>query len=255
MRPVLFHLGPVAIQSWGVMAILATVAGGLVLRSELRCQTGDGAAAFALTLAAAIGGLVGGRIYYLVEHLGHENASTSLSGTGFTWYGGFIVGAGAVLLVARRRGVPIRELLGAMAPALALAYAIARIGCQLAGDGTYGTVSDLPWAMSYPHGVDPTTQRVHPTPIYETLASLLIFAVLWRLRTRLDPLRIFGLYLLLSGSERVLVEFVRRNEQVLLGLTQPQIFGLVFVLLGSLLVMLPARMLPGPPGRVAPAPR
>lgn len=245
MRPTLLHLGPLAVQSWGVMASLATAAAWLVLRSELRRQTGRGDAALSLALAGLIGGLIGARLYYLAEHLGQASVWTSLSGTGFTWYGGFLGGAAAVLIVARRRGVPTPELLGAMAPALALAYGIARIGCQLAGDGTYGTASSLPWAMSYPHGVDPTTQHVHPTPIYEALASLFIFAMLWRLRVKLDPLRLFALYLLLSGGERLLVEFVRRNAHVLLGLTQPQIFGLLFIALGGLLLALPSRLLPG----------
>ncbi len=245
MRPVLVHLGPFAVQSWGAVAILAAVVGGLVLRSELRRVTGDGDPAWPLTVAALLGGLVGARLYYLVEHWGQAGLTTSLSGSGFTWYGGFIGGAAAVLIVAHRQGVPTIKLMGASAPGLALAYGIARIGCQLAGDGTYGTASNLPWAMSYPHGAQPTTQRVHPTPVYETLASLLIFAVLWRVRRRLDPLRIFALYLLLSGGERFLVELIRRNEHVLLGLTQPQIFALVFVAVGGLLLGVPARLLPG----------
>ncbi len=241
MRPVLFHVGPVAIESLGVMAILATYAAGLVLRSELRRQTSSGDAAFALAFAAVLGGLGGARIYYLVEHLADQGAS-SLSGIGFTWYGGFLGGAAAVLFVARRREIPTNVLVGAMAPALALGYGIARIGCQLAGDGTYGTASSLPWAMSYPHGIVPISERVHPTPVYETLASLVIFAVLWRLRHRLDPWRIFALYLLLSGLERFLVEFIRRNQDVVLGLTQPQLFALTFIGGGVVLLAVRGRL-------------
>lgn len=241
MRPVLFHVGPVAIESLGVMAILAACAAGLVLRSELRRHTGSGDAAFALAFAAVLGGLVGARIYYLAEHLAHQGAS-SLSGLGFTWYGGFLGGAAAVLFVARRREIPTHVLVGAMAPALALGYGIARIGCQLAGDGTYGTASGLPWAMSYPHGVVPISERVHPTPVYETLASLVIFAVLWRLRHRLDPWRIFAFYLLLSGLERFLVEFIRRNQDVVLGLTQPQLFALTFIGGGVVLLAVRGRL-------------
>jgi phosphatidylglycerol:prolipoprotein diacylglycerol transferase len=124
---------------------------------------------------------------------------------------------------------------------LALGYGIGRIACQLAGDGTYGVASDLPWAMSYPHGEVPTTERVHPTPVYETLASLLIFAILWRLRERFAPLRLFALYLVLAGGERLLVEFIRRNKDVLLGLTQPQLFAVVMLATGATLLALPRR--------------
>jgi len=122
------------------------------------------------------------------------------------------------------------------APALALGYAVGRIACQFAGDGTYGQPSDLPWAMAYPNGEVPTTVRVHPTPVYETLAGLVFFAVLWRFRDRLSPPRLFGLYLLLAGSGRFLVEFIRRNDEVVLGLTQPQLFAAAFLAAGVALL-------------------
>jgi phosphatidylglycerol:prolipoprotein diacylglycerol transferase len=230
--PVLVHIGPIAVHSWGVMAVIATLAGMLVLRSELSRLAQRGDAALGLAVAALLGGLVGARLYYLAEHLAQSDGARTVGGSGFTWYGGVLGGAIAALLWARRRAVPIPPLLGAMAPTLALSYAIARVGCQLAGDGTYGTPSQLPWAMSYPHGEVPTTVRVHPTPIYESLASLLIFAVLWRLRHRVAPLRLFALYLVLSGVERFAVEFVRRNDHVLIGLTQPQLWGAALALVG-----------------------
>ena len=100
----------------------------------------------------------------------------------------------------------------------ALGYAIGRIGCQLAGDGDYGDVTTLPWGMAYPEGTVPTTQIVHPTPVYETLASLVIFWVLWRMRGRLTaPWALFGLYLVLAGVERFAVEFVRATPVVVAG--------------------------------------
>ena len=102
------------------------------------------------------------------------------SGEGLVWYGGAIGGAVAVLLWARYRDFLGLALLDLCAPALALGYAIGRIGCQLSGDGDYGVASDLPWAMAYPDGTVPTTEEVHPTPVYETLAMGLIAWVLWR---------------------------------------------------------------------------
>jgi phosphatidylglycerol:prolipoprotein diacylglycerol transferase len=242
MRPVLFELGPFEVHSWGVVAAMAFAAAWLVLRRELERLHARGEAAVALVLAAAVGGIVGARVYWFVEHLGDASLVDSFSGAGFTWYGGLLGGATAVLLVARRRRIALDVLLGAAAPALALGYAVGRIGCQLAGDATYGVASDLPWAMSYPDGEVPTSERVHPTPVYETFAGLLIFAVLWRLRGRIAPLRLFAVYLVLAGAERLLVELIRRNEEVLLGLTQPQLFALAMLTAGAVVLMLPARL-------------
>jgi phosphatidylglycerol:prolipoprotein diacylglycerol transferase len=252
MRPVLFEVGPFEVHSWGVLAAVAFGCAWLVLRRELERLTGHGDAAAPLVLAAALGGIVGARLYWFVEHLGDASLTDSFSGAGFTWYGGLVGGAAAMLLVARRRHVQLDVLVGASAPALALGYGVGRIACQLAGDGTYGVASDLPWAMSYPHGEVPTTERVHPTPIYETLASLLIFAVLWRLRTRMAPVRLFALYLVLAGLERFLIEFIRLNHEVALGLTQPQLFGLAMIGAGTIVLALPTCLVRrSPPPRAA----
>ncbi len=246
----LFNLGPLEVHSWGVMVAVALVLAGLVLRHELERLASRGDVAASLVVAAAIGGLLGARLYWLAEHAGEGSLLHSLSGAGFTWYGGVLGGAAAVLLVAHRGSVPLAALLGASAPALALGYGIGRIACQLAGDGTYGVASDLPWAMSYPDGEVPTTERVHPTPVYETLASLLIFWALWHARRRWSPIRLFGVYLLLAGSERLFVEFVRRNDEVIAGLTQPQLFAVSLMAAGALVIAVTAasgRDHPGPP--------
>ncbi|MGZ5341244.1 MAG: prolipoprotein diacylglyceryl transferase family protein, partial [Solirubrobacterales bacterium] len=92
---------------------------------------------------------------------------------------------------------------------------------------------DGPWAMAYPDGTVPITTPVHPTPIYETLAMGLVALVLWRLRDRLIGGRLFALYLLLAGAERLLVEFVRRSEDVVLGLTQAQLISVAMILAGA----------------------
>jgi phosphatidylglycerol:prolipoprotein diacylglycerol transferase len=114
---------------------------------------------------------------------------------------------------------------------------VGRIGCQLSGDGDYGQPSDLPWAMSYPDGTVPTTDEVHPTPIYETFTMGLVTLLLWNLRDRLAPGVLFGLYLLLGGVERFLVEFIRRNDEVVAGLTVPQLFSLAMMIGGAALIV------------------
>ena len=236
LRPVLFELGPLEVRSYGVFIALAFVGAWLVLRHELARRGVRGEVAGTLAIMAALGGLVGARLYWFVENSGSTQAGDVFSAAGFTWYGGVLGGAAAVLVTARRLGVRLPDLLGASAPALALGYAMGRVACQFAGDGTYGEPSNLPWAMAYPRGEVPTTESVHPTPVYETLTGLVIFAVLWRLRDRLEPVRLFGLYLALAGGGRFLVEFIRRNDAVVAGLTPPQLFAAAFVVAGGALL-------------------
>jgi phosphatidylglycerol:prolipoprotein diacylglycerol transferase len=183
-----------------------------------------------------VGGVVGSRLDYVVQN--YDDVSGDLlgnvfSGSGLVWYGGLIGGAAGVLLWAWRRGYLGVQLLDVLAPALALGYAIGRVGCQLSGDGDYGTRSDLPWAMSYPDGTVPTTDEVHPTPVYETFAMGLVALALWQLRDRLRPGALFALYLVLAGLERLLVEFVRRNDEVVAGLTLAQLLSLAMIAAGA----------------------
>jgi phosphatidylglycerol:prolipoprotein diacylglycerol transferase len=127
-----------------------------------------------------------------------------------------------------------------------MGYAIGRIGCQVSGDGDYGIHSDLPWAMAYPKGTVPTTDTVHPTPIYETLTIGLVALLLWHLRDRLTGGRLFALYLVLAGVERLLVEFIRRNDEVALGLTLPQLFSIGLIIFGIVLAARVRRAHPQP---------
>ena len=114
-----------------------------------------------------------------------------------------------------------------------MGYAVGRVGCQVSGDGDYGEPSDLPWAMAYPEGTVPTTDEVHPTPIYETLSMGLVTLLLWHLRDRLAPGVLFGLYLMLGGIERFLVEFIRRNDDLALGLTLAQLLSVAMMIAGG----------------------
>jgi phosphatidylglycerol:prolipoprotein diacylglycerol transferase len=189
--------------------------------------------------------VVGSRVDYLVERydtVRHDFFGSLFSGSGLVWYGGAIGGAIGVIGWMRWRRVLELRMLDMCGTALALGYAIGRIGCQVAGDGDYGIRSTLPWAMGYPHGTVPTPPgvRVQPTPIYETVAMGLLALLLWRLRDRVRPGVVFALYLLLSGLERLLVEFVRRNAEVFAGLTAPQLesVGLMIVGAGWLVLLL-----------------
>jgi phosphatidylglycerol:prolipoprotein diacylglycerol transferase len=228
MRPVLFSLGGVDITSYGASKALAALVAGWLLARELQRRGIDRRLTYPLTLAGFVGGFAGAKLYYLAEHAGHLSAM-DFGGMGFTWFGGLLGGAGAVLIVARRHAIPAGLMAGMAAIPLTMGYGIGRIGCLLAGDGTYGKPSDLPWAMSFPHGTVPTLQRVHPTPLYESLAAFAIAALLWQLRDRLSPLALFGAYAALEGTARFLVEFLRVNHPVALGLTQPQLWSLLLI--------------------------
>jgi phosphatidylglycerol---prolipoprotein diacylglyceryl transferase len=145
------------------------VAAGLVLARRLKEQGRPPDWAYEIIFAGLLGGVVGSRLWWFFENY-DENKDEILSnlfgGSGLTWYGGAIGGAGAVCLWAYRRGALNIGLLDLTAPALALGYAIGRVGCQLSGDGDYGEPWDGPWAMAYPDGVVATDVPVHPTPIY-----------------------------------------------------------------------------------------
>ena len=134
--------------------------------------------------------------------------------------------------MARRYRLPLGQFAGTAAAPLALAYGIGRVGCFLAGDGTYGKPSDLPWAMAFPNGTMPTTVPVHPTALYEAVVAFALAGVLWGLRKRLAPVAIFGLYAVISGLARFLVEEIRINPDILLGTTQPQVWSLMLVVIG-----------------------
>jgi phosphatidylglycerol:prolipoprotein diacylglycerol transferase len=233
------HLGPLTLQTFGIMFALAFVAAGALISRRFAEWGKPPDWAYEMVFAAIVGGIVGARLYYLVQN--YDSVKDDLlgnvfSGAGLVWYGGALGGALGVALWARWRDFLGLRLLDLAAAPLALGYAVGRIGCQLSGDGDYGKAWDGPWAMSYPHGTVPTTQEVHPTPVYEALSMALIAWLLWRLRDRFRPGVLFALYLVLSGLERLLVEFLRRNDRVVIGLTTPQLESLALVAIGVLWV-------------------
>jgi phosphatidylglycerol:prolipoprotein diacylglycerol transferase len=236
MKPEIQLLG-ISIKTFGLTFALGFLACGLVVARLLRELGKPVDWAYEIVFAALIGGIVGARAYFVIEHFGqakNDLLGTVFSGTGLVWYGGAIGGAIGVIAWMRWRHALELTMLDMCATALALGYAIGRIGCQVSGDGDYGIRSTLPWAMGYPHGTVPTPPgvRVQPTPIYETVSMCLLAYLLWWLRDRVRPGVIFALYLLLSGLERFLVEFIRRNSEVLGGLTAPQLESLGLMVIG-----------------------
>ena len=232
LTAVLPEIGPV--KTFGVMFALAFVACGFM--------PGDASRSSASPRLGLRGRLrrahrrPGRRpAYYLIQHPSKLGFSGIFGGSGLVFYGGAVGGA-----PARSLGLVARLLIGYLLDmggiALAIGYSIGRIGCQLSGDGDYGTAWSLPWAMAYPDGTVPTTQEVHPTPVYETLAMGLVAWLLWRWRDRFQPGTVFAFYLIFAGIERFLVEFIRRNSNAALGLTAAQFESIAFFLLGGIIL-------------------
>jgi phosphatidylglycerol:prolipoprotein diacylglycerol transferase len=222
-----------------------------------------------ITFAAAIGGLVGAKVFAIIEYLPeffNDPIGTFFSGSGLAIYGGLIGGFLAVYWYIHRHNIPKLPLMDAVAPALMIAYGIGRIGCQLSGDGDWGIIAAakpdwwvLPhwlWAYDYPHNVinggDAAVEMItgctdryctrlaeghYPTPIYETAATFLIGLLLWSLRKKLTylPGMLFAIYLVFNGIERFFIEYVRVNDQydfLGLNLTQAQLIAIGFMLAG-----------------------
>jgi phosphatidylglycerol---prolipoprotein diacylglyceryl transferase len=247
MLPILFQFGPLTIYSFGVLMALAALTAAWVVHVELKRSGYNPELASTMVFAAAIGGLLGARLLFIVEDWGNFLRSPwdfIFTGAGFTWYGGFLGGILGVTWVVRKNNIPWLKAADIAAPALAIAYGVGRLGCHVAGDGDWGTVTDVPWGVAYTNAiigwVDPSTGvpyppgvRVHPTPIYEFLQSLLVFGILWALRKKeYAPGTLFWLYLALAGFARLVVEFWRLNPVFAFGLTEAQWFGVLTIIIG-----------------------
>jgi len=233
--PVLFDVWGVQVQSYGASKALAAIVGALLLGRRFLRLGYDKDIAYSLVMWATVWGFVAAKVYFLLDNLDHFELHM-LGSSGFVWYGGLVGGTLAVVVISRRHKLPLATVAGSMAMPLSVAYGIGRIGCFLAGDGTYGKPTDLPWGMAFPNGAVPISVPVHPAQLYEAAAAFLIAAALWALQDRLSPASVFGSYLVLSGIARVLVEFIRVNNPVLLGLTEAQLLGSASVAIGAALI-------------------
>lgn len=216
-----------------------------------------------LATITLLAGIVGARVFDILDHLSQfaaDPAPLIFSRSGFSIYGGLVFGVIAGMWFLRRRNNPILPMLDSIAPALLLGYAVGRIGCQVSGDGDWGIAANLAlkpewlptwlWAQTYHGNIVGeviSAPGVYPTPIYETVAALLMFSILQRWGNRASPVgSIFAVYLLCAGFERLLIEKIRINSRInFLGFAFTQA-ELIFVCLtlvgmGMLVVALPRR--------------
>lgn len=225
--------------------LLAFVAAYFVLRGDIR-RRGLGADAQNVITICALLGIAGAKIYHALESprdLIADPVGEIFSRSGFAWFGGLIGVLLALYLLARRYKLSYLAMLDICSPAAALGYAVGRIGCLTSGDGDYGTATSLPWGMSFPHGLVPTNQHVHPTPIYEAIAATLIFWYLWKqgeksLRGPRPVGEVAALYLIWMGLERFLVEFIRINPRSFFGLSNAQAASLASIIAGGAILLI-----------------
>lgn len=248
MIPTLIQIGPLPVQSFGLMVALALFAGAVRLAISFQRYGIEPRMAERYVTAAGISGLLGARLWYIGENwstLRHDLFGALFSSAGFTFYGGFIVAAIVVYLLAKRDGTNIAALCDSLGPCLALGYAVGRLGCQLSGDGDYGSATTGFWGMSYATGVVPTLggERVYPTPLFESTLAILIALILSRVEKTpglfARNFQRFGLYLSLISVERVVVEVLRVNPVVLWRFSEAQVIGLALLLFGLMLMVWP----------------
>lgn len=251
MYPTLIRIGSFEITTFGLMMFAAFVVGGWVLTKQFRRYGLSDEIASSFVMAAAIGGIVGAKIYYAILYRDwHELFARA----GLVWYGGMIGGLIACSWVIHHNRVEYLVAGDAAAPAAAIGYALGRIGCFLVGDD-YGAPTDGWWGIAFPKGSPPTTAyslrefgvrvdpsipddtvlRVHPTQIYESLAALAMFAILmWVVRKPHRKGSAAALFLVMMGIERFLVEILRAKDDRFLGpFTVAQLISVVLVAVGA----------------------
>lgn len=279
------HVFGITIPTYGISVASAMLAAYFLLRADLQrrgiaSDPKEGSAEDAESLIAlpCLAGIAGAKLYHVLEtprDFFADPLHQIFSQFGFAWFGGMLAGVAAFVWLARGiaqrssevsgRKITLLDLLDAGSAAAALGYGLGRIGCFLSGDGDYGIPTSLPWGMSFPHGLVPTAQRVHPTPIYELIVACLIAWLLWRMGARQmrarfsadapspaeqpgansgaargelwsSPGAIFSAYLILTGLARFLVEFIRINPRSFLGLSNAQAASIVSVAAGLFLI-------------------
>lgn len=256
MYPVLFRIGGFTVTSFGVLIALSFIVGGWILSKELARKGQDPEHAWDLCGYAAIFGILGAKLYYLILHFPETAADPGraiLSRSGLVWYGGFILASLAVIFRLRQLKLPVWTFGDAIAPALAMGYAVGRVGCFLVGDD-YGGPTSKPWGVAFPNGAPPSTagnlrafgvhvpaevpdgmvMAVHPTQLYEVAMMLIIFAIVWRLRKRFTvPGTLWFVWLALAGVERFIVEIFRAKDDRLLGVfSVAQLISVLIFLVG-----------------------
>ena len=256
MYPVIYDFGAITISSFGVMMVIAFLLGNYLLRKDVVAEGYEPIVAEDITFRAAIGGILGAKIYYLIETIPTGQAADNISGlieiiagiftlsggriadgiqnfgAGLVFLGGFMGGMAAVSWYVYRNKLNWLKVADWVAPFLILGHGIGRIGCFLVGDD-YGIESNLPWACTFPQGLPPTNIPVHPTQLYEMFAYFSIFFYLrYCKRNQHFAGELMFKYLFLGGFARFMIEIIRTNTKYLFGLSGAQYISIIMMLIG-----------------------
>jgi phosphatidylglycerol:prolipoprotein diacylglycerol transferase len=250
-HPFSIDVGPPQFTGFGIAVLLAFVISQTIAQRELARRGHDPSPIPDLIFAAVIGGLLGAKLYYalVIGEIGDL-----FSRAGFVFWGGLIGGIAAVLFIAHRKRLYLPRIMDVGGICVAAAYSVGRTGCWAVGDDYGKPWYDSPLAVMFPDGAPPSTVQyltefgftfpmgtppttvipVHPTQIYETVLGFVMFAILWRLRDhRHAEGWLFGVYCVLAGLERFIIEFFRAKDDRFFGpLTAAQMIALAFVLVG-----------------------
>jgi phosphatidylglycerol:prolipoprotein diacylglycerol transferase len=237
LYPTLFRIGEFEVTTFGALVAAGALVGLWIFGRELKYSRLPENAIDA-AMAGVIGGLIGAKLVWSIEFR-HTAPFLSLllSRGGLSWFGGFAGGVGTGVWMLHRRQVPLLPALAAAAPALAIGHAIGRLGCFMVGDD-YGRPTNLPWGVAFPRGLPPTEARVHPTQLYEAIPLVVIALMLvrWR-RQGMSDAGVFGRYLILVGTLRFLIEFIRVNLRIAGPFTLAQLIALSVVGAGVVLLL------------------
>jgi phosphatidylglycerol:prolipoprotein diacylglycerol transferase len=256
------HLGSLSLGTFGILMWLAAVTSAYVLHRAF-VRAGVSADAIVVVSTVMIAGVIGAKLWHEFQHpmqLRLAMQEVILPGwskplevltrffhwfqAGFAWFGGLLFGIAALMWQGRTHKIGAVSMLDLAAPAAAIGYGVGRIGCLTSGDGDYGLATTLPWGIHIhddaldPPQPNPPGLLVQPTPVYELLFSLALGWYLW-VRGRKGDLpigQLTGEYLVLSGVGRFLVELVRRNERLYLGMSNAQVASLGTVVVGAIII-------------------
>jgi len=236
MYPIIFSYKSIMINSYGLMLALAFFLAFLLLERELKLKNRDPELANTILLTVIPSAIIGAKIFHIIDypHLFLKDPMGMIfSGSGLSVLGGFILSFITCIIVIKRKNESILEIFDIASPSMALGYAIGRFGCHASGDSCYGITTSSIFGTALPNGSSPTTAEVYPAPLFESMFSFLVLALLLQLRKKeMASGKLFFVYLILMGIPRFFIEFIRTNPPVALGFTQAQFIALTFMLIG-----------------------
>lgn len=253
-QPTVFDIGPLELTGFGLAVVLAFVISQIIAQQELgrRGHTREADAIPDLIIAAVLGTLIGGKLYYAILN---NDLSLVFNRAGLVFWGGLMGGIVVVTTFIVRKKLSWMRIADVGGICVGAGYAIGRTGCWAVGDD-YGTPWNGPLAVQFPEGLPPSTAAVmqsafgvefpagtspneviavHPTQLYETAMGLVMFAILWRMRDHKHAEGwLFGVYCVLAGVERFIIEFFRAKDDRFFGtFTMAQLIAMGFVALGA----------------------